>query len=76
MEYLTVEQAAAYLGTIGYPITVGTLNWKRSQGGGPKFLKNRSRRVIYTKSELRIWAEENRVLVSSTSEYEALCQVI
>lgn len=59
-EYLTTEQAAAFLG-----LTASTLNHWRMRGGGPAFRKH-GRRVLYRPEDLRAWSDAQRRESTST----------
>ena len=58
----TVPEAARYL-----RLSVSFLNKGRCYGTGPRFCKLGRRRVVYRKSDLDKWREEN--LHVSTSQY-------
>lgn len=48
---MSPQEAAQYLGTADSPVPMNTLNWWRSQGRGPAFIKMGTR-VQYLKSDL------------------------
>lgn len=56
-EFLRPEQAAEFLQTNYGQGTVRTLNKLRCVGGGPKFRKIGSRRVVYQRGDLITWIE-------------------
>lgn len=51
---------------IGYSLS--WLEWAATRGGGPPFYKH-VRRVLYRKSEVLAWMQQNAQRVQSTSEY-------
>jgi predicted DNA-binding transcriptional regulator AlpA len=64
--YLKTEQAAEYLG-----LKKATLEFYRSRGGGPRFLKlGGTRAVRYLRADLDEWARRRRTF-RSTADYNA-----
>lgn len=62
-EYLTREQAADYLNSIGYPIkkrTLDKLAEDDNSGRGPPFTRTGWRTVRYERSDLDIWASKRK----------------
>ena len=58
--WLTREQAAQFLNTLGCPFTVGYLAKmaaERNAGDGPPFTRSGWRTVRYAKSDLEAWAK-------------------
>lgn len=65
--WLTREEAAAYLGRIGCPISGKTLaNYAANgnAGHGPAFVRSGWRTVRYRQSDLESWARASMVMVS------------
>ena len=64
--YLRTQQAAEYLG-----LKKATLEFYRSRGGGPRFLKlGGTRAVRYLRADLDEWARRRRAF-RSTADYNA-----
>jgi hypothetical protein len=61
-QHLTTTQAAQFLN-----VSHSFLEKLRIVGGGPKFLRLSSRKILYQKGELKQWMERKSRL--STSEY-------
>jgi excisionase family DNA binding protein len=60
--FLTPKEAAAYL-----RVSKSYLDKLRVYGGGSKFLRLGKRKILYSKTDLDLWARERRY--GSTSEY-------
>jgi hypothetical protein len=54
-EYLTRKQASEYLGELGLPTSIATLETWVTRSGGPPYAKW-GRRCIYPRNELLAWA--------------------
>lgn len=58
-KWLTRKQAAAYLGSIGYPMSyryLAKLASDDNSGDGPPFNRTGHRTVVYSRAELDAWA--------------------
>lgn len=64
LDVLDTEEAAVYLRS-----TASTLSKLRHFGGGPTFIRQSARRVLYRRTDLDIWLAERAV--RSTSEEAA-----
>lgn len=63
IEWLTREQAAEYLTSIGCPIkerTLGKLAEEDNSGGGPPFTRSGWRTVRYERIDLDAWAKKKK----------------
>lgn len=59
---MTRQQAAAYLASIGCPITPGTLGnyaTRENSGAGPPFTRFRGWRTTYSKADLDAWVAKH-----------------
>ena len=64
---LSRKEAAAYLTSIGCPIsahTLAKLAMDDNSGGGPPFTKVRQRLVWYSREDLAVWAKGQYVKVA------------
>lgn len=65
-ELLSRKQAAAYLTSIGCPISIYTLAnlaSNNNEGKGPSFQRTRWKIIRYRKSDLDAWARKETVIV-------------
>jgi hypothetical protein len=67
---LTRDRAAAYLQTLGYPISKNRLAKMAVEGGGPLY-QRWGGRVIYRPAELRAWAEARAGMPQSNTSEQA-----
>jgi hypothetical protein len=69
-DFLTVEQAEQHSRQLGLPVAKGTLNKRRSVGGGPPFVRFGQRAILYPRLTFEAWLRERLTEpVRSTSEY-------
>lgn len=50
-DFMPPDEAGRYLGTANHPVPLSTLQWWRSSGRGPKYLKI-GKRVVYARADL------------------------
>lgn len=65
-EWLSRQEAAAFLTKMGCPIAVGTLAKlaaNNNEGGGPPYTRFRWKAVRYNVADLKAWAEAERTVV-------------
>ncbi len=55
--FLSRDEAAEYLGARGLPVASNTLKKYVVTGGGPRFYRFGSRRVVYQPADLDAWAD-------------------
>ena len=66
-KYLTRKEASAYLTEIGFHTTYKTLGKLATIGGGPKFHKFGTMRVIYKVKDLDEWIERRLSKIFSST---------
>lgn len=60
-DWLKRQEAAAFLASIGCPVTPRTLAnlaMDNNKGGGPPFTRTGWRTVYYNRDDLRVWAAQ------------------
>lgn len=65
-DFLSRKEAVAYLNSLGYPISISSLEKMASNnnaGNGPPFMRFRWKTVRYRRDELEAWAKRETVEV-------------